>query len=79
MSTRRYARWTYAMGVKIAKAERRVVSTAMKLHSFDPKHSDLEKYRARKKYLLSQLHRACAALEKAKEHRPATVDSRDAT
>lgn len=52
---------------KISKAERRVVSTAMKMHTYNPANKGLDEYRAHKAYLLGQLHRACDALDKAKE------------
>lgn len=69
----RYQKRNYQIAARIAKAERRVISTAMKLHNYNPPHSDLDEYRSHRDYLTSQLHRACNALTKAKQHRP--IDS----
>lgn len=66
MSQRRLPTSTYKMAVRIAKAERRVVSTAMRLHAHKPKHEFGELYESHKAYLTGQLHRACAALSKAR-------------
>lgn len=51
---------------KIAKAERRVITTAMRLHAHKPKHEFGEIYESHRAYLTGQLHRACAALAKAR-------------
>lgn len=66
MSERRFPKHTYQMGVRIAKAERRVISTAMRLHAHKPKHNFGELYELHKAYLIGQLHRACDALDKAR-------------
>ena len=65
MAKNRIPKNSYAAAVRIAKCERRVVSTAMKLHAYKPKHGFGEPYESHKAYLTGQLHRACDALEKA--------------
>lgn len=61
---RTLARAYLKLNVKIAKAERRVIRTAMRLHAHKPKHTFGEQYESHRAYLTGQLHRACDALGK---------------
>lgn len=61
---KRISRNNYHLNVKIAKAERRVIRTAMRLHAHKPKHGFGEIYESHRAYLTGQLHRACNALGK---------------
>lgn len=71
---RTLARAYLKLNVKTAKAERRVIRTAMRLHAYKPKHGFGEIYESHKEYLFSQLHRACDALNKVRR-----IDSGKAT